>query len=357
MKKTNRINVLIILSVLSLVVLYIVSRLYNLTSIPIFTDEAIYIRWAQIALHDPNFRFISLTDGKQPSFIWIIMVLMKFIEDPLVAGRIASVLSGFVGVIGAGVLGSYVFKDKKVGLWASLLYCISPFFLLYDRLALYDSLTAALYTWALFLSFLLVRTLRLDVALILGMVLGVGMLTKSSALNSIALLPFFLIFLYSWPLNVKKILKFLGLSTLASVMGFFMYNTLRVSPWFYLIGRKNEEFVYSFSDWLSHPFQYVLGNAQGLTQWLVVYMTIPLLFIAILAIFYKKEFLKERLVLAASFLVPFGILALLGKVLFPRYLLFMSVPLMILVAWMFVTISKTIRSTYIRWGIIILCLG
>src|SRR6266705_3402180 len=54
------------LSVVLLVVLFFITRFFNILSLPIFTDEAIYIRWAQIALHDANWRFISLTDGKQP---------------------------------------------------------------------------------------------------------------------------------------------------------------------------------------------------------------------------------------------------------------------------------------------------
>ena len=64
------------------------TRLTKLTLIPIFTDEAIYLRWAQIALGDPRWRFISLIDGKQPLLIWLFLPFVKYISDPLVAGRI-----------------------------------------------------------------------------------------------------------------------------------------------------------------------------------------------------------------------------------------------------------------------------
>jgi len=44
----------IVLIVLTLI--YFVSRFYSILSLPIFTDEAIYIRWAQIAKQDANRR-------------------------------------------------------------------------------------------------------------------------------------------------------------------------------------------------------------------------------------------------------------------------------------------------------------
>ena len=43
-----------------LVFSYLFTRLVNLNLIPIFTDEAIYTFWAQVALNDPENRFISM---------------------------------------------------------------------------------------------------------------------------------------------------------------------------------------------------------------------------------------------------------------------------------------------------------
>ena len=69
-----------------LFILYFATRLYNILDLQMFTDEAIYTRWSQIARFDANWRFISLTDGKQPSFVWINMVIMRLVDDPLLAG-------------------------------------------------------------------------------------------------------------------------------------------------------------------------------------------------------------------------------------------------------------------------------
>lgn len=88
-----------------MIFLYWITRLINLTILPIFTDEAIYIRWGQIVLGDPVWKFISLTDGKQPLFIWLMAPLLKVITDPLVAGRLVSIISGFFGLLGMGFFG------------------------------------------------------------------------------------------------------------------------------------------------------------------------------------------------------------------------------------------------------------
>src|SRR5258706_6489945 len=95
-----------------LLTLFFFTRFYNILNLPIFTDEAIYVRWAQIASNDAAWRFISLTDGKQPMFVWIAMVLMKFIQDPLFAGRTVSVIAGFFSMIGLFFVGNELFKNN-----------------------------------------------------------------------------------------------------------------------------------------------------------------------------------------------------------------------------------------------------
>ena len=83
------------LLVFILALLTFISRIFNLLKVPIFTDEAIYIRWAQIGLADPAHRYISLTDGKQPLFTWLMYPFLMIFNDPLYAGRFVSVASAF----------------------------------------------------------------------------------------------------------------------------------------------------------------------------------------------------------------------------------------------------------------------
>ncbi len=105
-----------------LAALYFATRLINLTILPIFTDEAIYIRWSQIGSRDAAWRFISLVDGKQPMFTWIMMVTMRIIRDPLVAGRLVSVAAGALSAVGLWVLSFELFKNKRIIFFFMLLY-------------------------------------------------------------------------------------------------------------------------------------------------------------------------------------------------------------------------------------------
>src|SRR3989344_8437042 len=111
----------ILVSVL-LVIFYFATRLPNLLSFPIFTDEAIYVRWTQIGLNDANWRFISLTDGKQPSFVWLGMVFLKLFQEPLLSLRLVSVVSGLFVMGGLFSLTYELFKNKWTALLSSFLY-------------------------------------------------------------------------------------------------------------------------------------------------------------------------------------------------------------------------------------------
>src|SRR6185312_5122699 len=137
---------------------YFLLRLTHIMSLPLFTDEAIYTRWSQIARNDAAWRFISLTDGKQPMYVWWDMVFMHFIHDPLLAGRLVSVLTGFITVVGLFLLGREIFKNKWVGLITAGLYVLYPFGLVYDRMALYDSMVAMFAVWSLYFEIRLIRT-------------------------------------------------------------------------------------------------------------------------------------------------------------------------------------------------------
>lgn len=312
--------------------LFFVSRLVNLTIIPIFVDEAIYLRWAQIAKNDAAWRFISLTDGKQPLFIWFCMVLMKIVSDPVVAGRLISVGAGFASLIGIWLLTFELF-GKKEAFWASFLYLVSPIYLLYDRMALVDSLLCSFGIWSLYFGVLLVRHLRLDVALILGMVLGGGFLTKSPSIFYFYLLPITLL-LFDYKKRGKKgILKWAVLFFIAYLQSQIYFNIMRLSPWLHMIKAKDATFVRSFSEVRKEPFLFFIGNLKALREWTVGYLTFPLAFLACVSFFLGLLGKScPHIVLAAYFFAPILAMGIFGKVIYARYLVYCLFPLLVLVA-------------------------
>ncbi len=316
-------------AVVVLFLVFLVTRFYNLTLMPIFTDEAIYVRWAQIANYDASWRFISLTDGKQPFFIWLMMVVMRIFKDPLFAGRAASIFAGLGTMGGLFFLGLTIFRSKGVGLLAMFLYLVYPFALVYDRMALMDGLVGMFCVWALLFEILLVKTLRLDIALILGMIIGGSILTKSSGLFNLYLLPFSLILFPWFEKNVaRKLLLWLGLAVIVVVESQAIYSILRLSPFFHIITEKNAIFVYPFGEWLQHPLRFLEGNFKGLWNWFTVYFSWPMIGVLVWAAITGRRYWREMLLTLVWFGLPFFLLALFGKVLYPRFIFFMTLPLL-----------------------------
>ena len=321
-----------ILATIGILSLYFFLRLINITGLPIFTDEAIYIRWSQIALHDASWRFISLTDGKQPLFTWVAMILMKFIYDPLLAGRMVSVLGGLGSVIALWFVTYELFKNKWTAYISSLVYVCFPFAQVYNRMALYDSLSGAFTLWALYFSIVLVRRIRLDVAYTLGFAIGLGALNKSTNFFSMYLLPVtLLLFDFSKKGRVGRLIKWGILALVAVVIAQGMYAILRLSPLFHMVTEKNALFIYPFSEWKNHPFDFFIGDLLGMTHWLWEYLKLPYIALIIFS-FRSKVFLKEKVLLFLFFLLPFLALALFARILFPRFIFFMTLSLLPLVA-------------------------
>ncbi|MDP1721742.1 MAG: glycosyltransferase family 39 protein [Candidatus Gottesmanbacteria bacterium] len=352
MKKSSHSNGFVLI-IAGIVVAYFATRLINLTSFPIFTDEAIYIRWSQIGSRDAAWRFISLVDGKQPMYTWIAMGFMRFINDPILAGRLVSVFSGLGSLIAMFFLGRLLFKSVRVGVIASIFYVLSPFALVYDRMALYDSLVTMFSLWNLYLSVLLVTHLRLDIAMIFGITLGLGMLNKTSGFLSLYMVPITL-FLFDW--NKDGLRRRLGLWFLyifiAALISQAMYSVLRLSPFFGVIDQKNAIFVYPFTEWLKHPTNFFLGNVRGLLDWLINYLTWPVWIIVLGAVFTVNKYGREKALLTAWWLAPFVALALFARVLYPRFIFFMTMPLLILAAAVTDGIIKKCGKTF--FGILLI---
>src|SRR5690606_26916857 len=122
-------------------------------------------------------------------------------------------------------------------------------------------LVAAAATWALYLEVLLIRRIRLDIAMILGIVLGAGVLTKTNAFLSVYLIPTTaILFNFKSKDRVARFLRWCGFALVAVVMAYAIYSVLRLSPYFNIIEDKNATFVYPFSEWIGHPFRFFLGN-------------------------------------------------------------------------------------------------
>lgn len=325
-------------------------RLINLNIIPVFADEAIYIRWAQLAWHDHTKRFIALTDGKPPLHTWLMIPFLKAIKDPLIAGRMLSAAAGFFTLAGIFLIIKKIFDDKRAFL-SSFLVAVCPFLVFYDRLAVADSLLTAFGVWSFYLGLLLIEKPDLGRAFLLGFCWGGGLLTKQPALYFIILLP--TLFLLKKPQKFDKLPFFIGLSLLIAV---FSYNVIKLSPFSHLISVRSYDYVLGKREFLKDPFQLFWGNLKAIFVWVASYQTILgiLLFCVGLVFMLKKESKKAVIFLAWLLLPIFGSAAI-GKIIFPRYFVFIQPWIIVFIAYGLVSLVEKVKKEKwlnVKWLIV-----
>lgn len=305
-------------------VLFGVFRLFNLNSIPVFVDEAIYVRWSQVMKTEPTLRFLPLSDGKQPLFMWLTIPSLEVFSDPLVAGRMISVFAGLSSLVGIVLLTYFLFGSLFLSSISALVYAVLPFTMFFDRMALADSLLAMFGIWSLALSVLFARSLRLDHAMLTGFAIGGGLLTKSPAIFFYVWLIICLMFLV--PLKtLRKEWKKLAVGLIAIlVISQGMYSILRLGPGFGMIGARNQDYVFSFSEVLGHPLNPLIGNLKSTLNWFWLLFT-PSILAAIVLSFFSKKDLPKKMLLLSVVLLPLLAQAAIAKVYTSRYILFASV--------------------------------
>lgn len=326
--------------------LYFFSRIQNLTSLPIFGDEAIYIRWSQIIKNEETLRFIPQTDGKQPLFMWLTAAAFHLFADPLFTGRLVSVISGFFCLLAIFLITcilidfnfpsrdpvKFIFESLRdnfyYGLISSLVYIFLPFSFFFDRLAVPDNTLSMFGVWSLFFALLLAKFKRLDLSLILGMILGLSWLTKSPAIYFIVLsFITYLIFNYRHP-------KIWFFPVISAGLSFVIYNILRLGPQFNTIALRNRDYIWSLSEIIKHPFDPLKPHLSDTLTIFGQYVSWPVLLFSLfglsLFLFYQKN--RQIFVIFLWFFLPLIANCALAKVFTARYILFILPPLIVLLS-------------------------
>jgi len=344
---------------LTLVVLFLFSRLFNLTILPLFTDESIYIFWAKTIVTTHSQWFISLTDGKPALLVWMIALFLKILPSDwyLIAGRLPSVLAGFVGMLGMFFLGREMSKSKMGGYLASFLYILSPFVLWYDRMALYDSLLCTSLVWTVFFTLKTTQKPSWKWALSWGIVLGISFWSKPTAVVFAVMTPFVAMTLTKW--NFTSLKKVVACSLFAVATGEGINFIQRISKVYFLMEAKNSQFQQPLAELIKSPLGLTIGNFPSLMKWMIAYYTWPFFVLCLVAFAYlliRKW--KVGISLLSLWLGSILVFATFGREIFPRYILF-TTPYALLAVTIFVVSlgqSKKILIQTVSLIILALCL-
>jgi 4-amino-4-deoxy-L-arabinose transferase-like glycosyltransferase len=317
------------ISILAIFLVYI----FRLTDFPIFADEAIYLHWARrIFLGDENI-FISLYDGKPPLFMWLSALGSFIYEKPLLIGRLISVLALLGNLV---LIFRFLKKDKKVSwAWLSLLLITTcPLIFFHTRLALLDSLFVNLLLAGIF-AWTFVKTKWRG--LLTGILLGLAFWTKTPEL-------FLIPFPIASAVLFERSQKSLKQAFVATIVNLGLIAFFKVSVWFPSLFGRSQDFTFSISQILAGQTDQIWPNLKRMCEWLVAYEMLPVLILALIGIllgFKKGNKLIKNLVLASLFFAaPFVIL---GKVLAPRYYLFLGLTLPLLAAYLISLMPKKVK--------------
>jgi len=314
-----------ILIFLSLGLIYFITRLYNLLSLPIFTDESIYIYWAKYIAVNHSHWFMSLIDGKPPLLIWAIAGLLTILPQNLylLAGRLPSVFAGAISLVGVYYLTVLLFRSKRIGVISSLFYIFSPFILFYDRMALFDSLLTAMLIWSVYFAIKTGMNFKIKDAVRWGIFLGLAFLAKPTAIIFLILTPVYMLMFCDFKKIKQNLKTIIFLDLIMLLVSQAINNVQRLSNTFPLAAVKDAQFQLPLKDFLMNPFQLLGGNLNAFFSWIVSYYTLPVFLLGIFCFVFLFRFeFKKTLIILSLWLIPISIFALVGREIFPRYILF-----------------------------------
>jgi len=304
---------------------------------------------------ESTLRFLPLSDGKEPLFMWSVIPFLKFISDPLIAGRAVSGLCGLLTAVGIAAAAYLLFNNKRLALFSGVIWMVLPYAVFFDRLALADSMLVMFFVWTFVFSYLSQHLLRLDMAMLAGFSLGFAWLTKSPAVFAFVLLPTLLIF------SRKKIIAVL-LILVTYLIGFGMYNILRLGPEFQMIAIRNRDYLIPLTEVLKHPLDPLVPHLKDVFTFFF-YLITPLGLGLVLLGLAESELkhIRQRFILAIWLLVPLLAQAFIAKVFTARYLLFTVPFAAILMAHGLWHIGDRTKKHFLAQAglglLVILCLG
>lgn len=315
------------LCLLLLLLGYFALTSYRLLALPVFADEAIYIRWAQLIIDDAGrYFFYPMNDGKTPLLMWLMAPMQYLFTDQLYAARIVSVLVGALTVLGAALIAKELSNKKSAGLWAAFLAIILPFTFFHYRLAITDALLLSNLTLTYWLILKIIKGGKIFYIPLAAFTFFLAIMSKTPALLAIPSFYLTVFFLYREKAGWRQLLNWrhpvyvalLKISLVLALAGLAFYS-LRVVPLFSQLFSVGGSFLHPVSTILTSEIWAILAhNSRFFCTQLLYYLGPAVLLISLP---WLKNQRRSQLILLLSALSIILPLTLLGKVIYPRYLL------------------------------------
>jgi 4-amino-4-deoxy-L-arabinose transferase-like glycosyltransferase len=352
--------------VLSLIILvYLALHLAAINKLPVFADEAIYIRWAQLIIDDwRQYLFFPLNDGKTPIFIWLLVPFQFIFTDQLIAGRVLALLAGVAQLLTVKQLAQEL-QLKPISQWLAVaLTALLPFWFFHHQMALIDGMLTLWLSLSLLFIIKAFKHIKdklwLRFSLVAGLFFGLGLLTKLPAL---LFAPTLAVLAFCWdikkPITKSTWVKRGLIISIVLVLGFDLFALLKLHPAFGQLFSRGSDFLFPWKEVLLHQgWRSTLPSWPNYLYYLGQYLTWPILILSLLGLLTNKK--SQVLALHLSWIIFAGPIFLLGKVVYPRYLLPVSIFLTLAATVSFDELIKKRVVNFIAWFLVavsLICSG
>jgi hypothetical protein len=344
----------------ALLVAYVATRAPFASRFPYFVDEALYADYASLAAAASDELFISLEIGQGPVLIWLGALGVKLGLEPVPAIRMVSLASGLLTAGVIGLLGRYLW-GSLVGWLAAGLSVVLPLFLVHDGIGLYEPLVTLIMVSALFLQIAMARRPSLWIAVALGLVLGVGVLTKQNTAPALLLLPASLLcFDWSSQQRRQRIVRWVAGVAVVGLLVLAADAVQRSSKYYEKREAATENLLIwparSTTEVLEDPFGVLGDNLETYGPALVGYVTIPLLLATLLGALLAWR-IRPRLpaLLLAWSIIPLAIGLTFQLRPYPRHTMFLLPPAILLSAYALARAGQLAQERLPRRAVPVAC--
>jgi 4-amino-4-deoxy-L-arabinose transferase-like glycosyltransferase len=165
-----------------LFIVFLILRIVFIVMFPPFTDESSFVRWGQLMVHNPEFRFASLTYvGRQPLAFWLFGIGAILMHQPILGARLMVLLVN-IPVFFITYIWVKRLYTEKISLIALFLLTMCPLFILIQSLALMDGLLFAIAGIIIWLIFDNPGRVPLYRVVLIGILIGTGLWIKTTSL-------------------------------------------------------------------------------------------------------------------------------------------------------------------------------
>lgn len=329
-------------------VLFVFTHLLNIYSIPIFEDEGEYLLLSEAIIKNPiNNLFIYSINGIFPLYGWLVSLLSVFIQDTLFSGRLLNILLSSSLVLWIRLEAKLHKLPSRFEWIAQFLLLTSPIILLNSRVGLLDTSILVFTAWYIYFTEFYIQTHVKKAELGIGIFFLAALLTKATGI-------------FGMPSSALIIFRALKLPEKRRVVinsiTIFIISFLASYVYFSYFGKQiKSDSGASVTAFTSFPEFIVAFKLRTLVTWLwfkayyLPYFLIPVMF------FIKKLKIKYSVLyipMLAWILTSLLIMISLNKFYFPRHILVVSLPLIIIFSGLVIRFNRIFMAIFVFFALV-----